>query len=201
MHRNIRRHLDIAIEISCDNVPNMENTLVVIDNSGSMQSPVANSNHLMCKEAGAIFGMILAKRSNADIMEFCTTARYIRYNLKDSVMDFGRTFASKNKVGHGTNFDAIFQTARKKYDRIVIFSDMQTWVGGRTPEKMMANYMKRTKANPFVYAFDLRGYGSSQFSTGRAFQLAGFSDKVFDIMSMLETDRNALVNAIKKVEL
>ena len=150
-----------------------------------------------------IFGMLLAKRSNADLMEFGSTARYIRYNLNDNVMDFGAKFHQKNQVGHGTDFHAIFNTAKRKYDRIVVFSDMQGWVGHYSPKTAYDAYKNRTGANPFVYMFDLRGYGSSQLSTGndKVFQLAGFNEKIFDIMRLLETDRHALVNAINAVEL
>jgi len=199
--RKIRSYLNKAIEKSVDNVPYLENTLVVIDNSGSMGSPVSNSQHLTCVEAGAIFGMIVAKRSNADILEFGTTARYIKYSLREDVMCFGAGFAGRNRVGHGTNFHAIFQTAKKAYDRIIIFSDMQAWINYKEPSSAVRQYMKRTGADPFIYAFDLRGYGSNQFSDGKLFQLAGFSDKVFDTMSLLETDPRALVNQISKVEL
>ena len=198
--RQIRAALDKAIGLSCDNVPALENSLIVIDNSGSMQSAVANSKHLQCSEAGAIFGMILAKKSNADIMEFGTNARYIPYNLKDSVMEFGATFAQRNKVGHGTDFNAIFKKADKAYDRIVILSDMQGWIGGGAPNKTVAEYKNRFKVDPFIYSFDLRGYGSMQFPEKNVFALAGFSDKVFDIMQLLETDRQALVTKIEAVE-
>lgn len=199
--RKVRKYLSKAIEKSVNNVPYLENTLVVIDNSGSMQSAVSNSQHMACVEVGAIFGMIVAKRSNADIMEFGTTARYINYGLNEDVMRFGAGFAGRNKVGHGTNFHAIFQKAKKAYDRIVIFSDMQAWINYNEPSSAVRQYMKRTGANPFIYAFDLRGYGTKQFSSDKVFQLAGFSDKVFDTMSLLETDRQALVNTINKVEL
>ena len=201
--RKVRHALAKAIEIACQNVPNLANTLVVVDNSGSMSSPVTGSQHLMCSEAGAIFGMLLAKRSNADLMEFGSTARYIRYNLNDNLMDFGAKFHQKNQVGHGTDFHAIFNTAKRKYDRIVVFSDMQGWVGHYSPKTAYEAYKNRTGANPFVYMFDLRGYGSSQLSTGndKVFQLAGFNEKIFDIMRLLETDRHALVNAINAVEL
>jgi hypothetical protein len=40
-----------------------------------------------------------------------------------------------------------------------------------------------------------------QFPERNVFCIAGFSDKVFDIMKLLETDKQALVNEIKKVEL
>ena len=199
--RLIRQALEKAIDIACVNVPNLENTLVVVDNSGSMTSPVAGSEHIYCSELGAIFGMMLAKRSNADLMEFGTTARYIPYNLRQSVMSFGANFSDSNEVGHGTDFKAIFNTANRVYERVVIFSDMQGWVGYYASGEAFKNYCNRTGANPYVYNFDLRGYGTLQFPEDKVFQLAGFSEKVFDLMKVLETDRQALVNAINAVEL
>lgn len=201
--RRIRQALAKAVEIACENVPNLQNTLVVVDNSGSMTSPAAGSKHLMCSEAGAIFGMLLAKRSNADLMEFGTTARYISYNLNDDVMKFGAKFNQLNKVGHGTDFKSIFHKAKRKYDRIVIFSDMQGWIGHYSPQTAYQDYRKRTGANPFVYMFDLGGYGTTQLNDNdsKVFQLAGFNEKVFDVMQLLETDRKALVNAINAIEL
>lgn len=198
--RKVRKALDKAINISCNNVPNLENTLVVIDNSGSMGCSVAGSNHLKCNEAGAIFGMILAKKSNADVMEFATSARYIPYDLDQSVMRFGAKFAQKNKVGHGTNFHSIFQKAHKAYDRIVIFSDMQGWIGNYTPKKAFESYCKRYSCDPFVYSFDLRGHGTLQFPENKVACVAGFSDKVFDMMKVCETDKKALVRKIEAVE-
>lgn len=200
-HRRVANALERAIEIACDNVPDLQNTLVVVDNSGSMHSAVSNSEHILCNEMGAMFGMILAKRSNADIMEFGTNARYINYRLSDSVMEFGKNFERNNKVGHGTNFHSIFQTAKKAYDRIVIFSDMQGWIGYHTPTSALKTYSNRYGANPFIYSFDLRGYGSLQFPENRVFALAGFSEKVFDLMSVVEQDPWVLVNKIDAVEL
>ncbi|MFK7948890.1 MAG: TROVE domain-containing protein [Saprospiraceae bacterium] len=201
--RKIRQALAKAVEIACENVPNLENTLVVIDNSGSMTSPASGSLHLMCSEAGAIFGMLLAKQSNADLMEFGTSARYIDYDLNDDIMKFGEGFSYKNQVGHGTDFKSIFRKANRQYDRIVIFSDMQGWIGQYSPQTAYQDYRNRTGANPFVYMFDLGGYGSTQLNNNdsKVFQIAGFNEKVFEIMSLLETDRQALVKAINNVEL
>lgn len=199
--RLIRAALNKAIEIACNNVPDLKNTLVVVDNSGSMCSPVAGSEHMQCAEMGAVFGMLLAKRCNADLMEFGTTARYVPYNIQDSAMSFGANFGANNKVGHGTNFHAIFETATKAYDRIVIFSDMQGWVGYYAPDKAFKKYCTEKNVNPYVYCFDLRGYGSLQFPEDKVFQLAGFSEKVFDLMKVLETDRQALVNDINATEI
>jgi hypothetical protein len=82
---------------------------------------------------------------------------------------------------------------------------MQGWVSdmrGRTlPSSSFESYKSRTGANPFVYSFDLAGYGTLQFPQSKVYCLAGFSEKVFDIMKLLEEDKNALVNKIKKVSL
>lgn len=201
VHRRIIQALETAIEIACDNVPDLKKTLVVIDNSGSMGTSVAGSDHITCNEMGAIFGMILAKRSNADIMEFGDHARYIPYNLGDSVLEFGKNFARNNQVGHGTNFHSIFQTAKRKYNRIVIFSDMQGWKGYYSPKNAFEIYKAQHRANPYIYSFDLRAYGSLQFPEDKVFMLAGFSEKVFDMMKVVEQDPQVLVNTIEAIEL
>lgn len=42
---------------------------------------------------------------------------------------------------------------------------------------------------------------SLQFPEDKVFALAGFSEKVFDLMALLETDRLALVREIEKISL
>ena len=199
--RKVREALSRAVDLSCKNVPSLENTLVVVDNSGSMGGGVSNTNSMKYSEMGALFAMVLAKNSNADLMEFGDTARYIPFNLSDSALQFSSNFERMNKVGHGTNFNAIFEKAQKRYDRIIIFSDMQGWIGVHAPIRAFNDYKSRTGANPFIYSFDLAGYGSLQFPEHNVFALAGFSEKTFDLMRVLEQDRLALVNTIKAVEL
>ena len=82
---------------------------------------------------------------------------------------------------------------------------MQGWVNYYTPAKTFAKtfneYKERTGANPFIYSFYLNSYGSMQFPEQNVFALAGFSEKVFDIMKLLEQDKKALVNEINKMVL
>lgn len=203
--RLIAQALSNAVDISCQNVKALGlegTTLIAVDNSGSMGSPVAKSPHMQMSELGALFGIVLGKAINADIMEFGDTARYIGYNLNDHSMDFAANFPSKNKVGHGTNFHSVLQKADKKYDRIIFFSDMQGWAGGYgTPEGDLKAYNKKFDANPFIYSFDLAGYGTMQFKENRVFALAGFSDKIFDLMKVVEKDPQSIIAEIKKTEI
>lgn len=192
--------LNRALDISLVNVPEFPGkSLIVIDHSGSMQAPIANGV-LERKLVGDVFAAALFKNGDADTMVFGTNAGYVKgLNPDDSTLTLARTTGSVDH-GWGTDFHAIFRTANKKYDRIVIFSDMQGWIGHSHPGDAFSAYKRQTGANPFVYSFDLAGYGSLQFPENRVFQIAGFSEKTFDIMKMLEQDRNALVHKIESVK-
>ena len=161
-----------------------------MDVSGSMMGRAS--------EIASLFGAVLAKANNCDVMTFATDANYKSYNPLDSVMSIRSGFKYS---GGGTNFKAIFTKANKKYDRVIILSDMQGWMGYTSPSKEFNSYKAKFGASPFVYSWDLAGYSTLQFPESGIFALAGFSDKVFDIMSLLETDKNALYNEIKSVQL
>ncbi len=181
--------LNKAVDISINNVPKFDGeTLVVLDESGSMTGKPAT--------IGALFSAVLVKSNNADFITFSDNARYRNVNPMDSTITIAQSikFASG-----GTNFHSIFQTANKKYDRVIILSDMQGWIGHETPTFEFNQWKKSTDSNPFVYSFDLNSYGSMQFPEQNVFCLAGFSEKIFTIMGLLEKDRKALVNEIKNV--
>ena len=133
-------------------------------------------------------------------MRFSDDASFVKAKGRDSMMSIAQGLVQNARAG-GTNFHAIFEAARQPYDRIVILSDMQGWMGTGTPKQVFEQYKKRTGARPFVYSFDLAGYGSLQLPEEKVYCLAGFSDKVFDLMKLLESDRHALVNAIRAVNL
>lgn len=189
--RDVLIALSMAIEISLKNVPVFEgDTLVVLDVSGSMEGKPA--------QIGSLFSAVLIKANNCDFMTFSNHAQYVNVNPMDTAITIANSI---NFSAGGTNFPSIFQTANKKYDRVIILSDMQGWVGHHTPKQEFDIWRKNTNSNPFVYSFDLQGYGSMQFPEKNVFCLAGFSDKVFDTIKMLETDKNAIINAINDVKL
>jgi 60 kDa SS-A/Ro ribonucleoprotein len=193
--RTVLMALNKAVDIAVNNVPKFDGeTLVVLDVSGSMQEMHmgTKSPHII----GALFSAVLVKSNNCDFMVFADNAQYHNINPMDSTITISNSlrFASG-----GTNFHSIFKTANKKYERIIILSDMQGWLGGYTPTREFAEYKKITGANPFVYSFDLKNYGSMQFPETNVFALAGFSEKVFDTMKMMEQDKRALFNEIGKV--
>jgi hypothetical protein len=178
-------------------------TVVVVDVSGSMNAPVSAKSSLSgmsCREAATLMATLLAKKNDADFMVFADSAGYVKVNTLDSVSTIVGNIEAKRGVPHvggGTDFNSIWQSLKGSYDRIIILSDMQGWVGG-SADTSYGKYCKRTGATPFVYSYDLQGYGTVQLPEEKVFVMAGLSERVFDLMKLLEQDKEALVNTIEK---
>lgn len=189
--RSVLVALSEAVDIACQNAPRWDgNTLVALDVSGSMQGRTA--------DIAGLFAAILIKSNNADLLQFSDGASYKSVNPSDSVTTIAKQIRYS---GGGTNFHSIFETANVAYDRIFILSDMQGWVNYHAPTSSFESYKKRYSCNPKVYSLDLAGYGDMQFPQQNVYAIAGFSDKIFDVMKLLEEDRQALINKIKAIEL
>ncbi len=189
--RTVMVALNSALDKSVANVPKLDGrNLIALDCSGSMTGKPA--------QIGSLFAAVLVKANDVDLLLFNDRAWYKTINPMDSTL----TIASTLRVAEGgTNFHIIFKTANKAYDRIIILSDMQAWIGGYAPTAAFQEYKRRLSAKPVVYSFDLAGYGTLQFPEKDVYCLAGFSEKVFDIMKLLEQDKHALIRDIERIEL
>ena len=186
-----------ACEIACNNVPKLEGkTLIALDVSGSMSSA-------RVADIASLFTAVLLKTNDCDLITFSDGAQYRMVNTDDSVMTI------KNSIKYacgGTNFEAIFLTANKAYDRVILLSDMQAWLQDgwfvKSPKAAYEWYKREYNApNCKFYSIDLAGYGTMQLPQPDVYCLAGFSEKIFDLMKHFECDKNALVSAIKNVNL
>jgi len=225
--RKVLAAMSRAVDISCKNVPKLENTLVAVDVSGSMDSALIASKQDMkrheirgteattMKQAASLFGAILVKAGYGDLMIFASDSKYIDYNPEDSALSIANSASQHSGYqGHGTCFGSIFRRANRKYDRVVIFSDMQGWQGSYfadfnsymdngAPIKSLDAYKKKYNADPKIYSVNMAESGGSMFnlSSSKVVPLAGFSEKLFNLMEIAEQDRNALINAINAVDL
>lgn len=195
------RQISRACELACSNVPKLSGkTLVALDVSGSMES--AN-----VADTAALFTAVLVKSNDCDIITFSDNAQYKFVNPDDSLM----TIKDSLKFASGrTNFIDVFNKANKRYDRVILLSDMQaweacgyTWLGYADLRPSAAYNAYKRKYNPDCkcYSVDLAGYGTLQLPEKDVYCLAGFSEKIFDLMKLFEEDKDALVNTIKSVEL
>jgi len=185
--------LNDAVDQSLDNVPRFAGkTLVALDGSGSMMGrPI---------KIGALFAATLAKANDADVMLFSDSANYVSLNRRDSTLSVATWLESKC-ASAGTNFHAIFQQATRAYDRIIILSDMQGWIGHIAPTSSFDAWKKKYDATPRVFSFDLNGYGTLQFPQRDVYCLAGFSDKTLETLKQLDSDQAAFLRQIEAIEL
>lgn len=202
--RNILIALNKAVDLSLKNVPDLPGkTAVVLDTSGSMGGMYGSQGNKTPIQIGSLFASVLYKGMNADLVLFSETARFLEPEVNDSTFTIQKEIF-KNFDNGGTNFHSIFrlfEEEKKKYDRIIILSDGEAWMGYRSANTSLKHYKKAFGIDPKVYSFDLQGYGTIQFPESNTYFLSGFSDKVFDLMNMLERDKNAMVREIEEIEL
>jgi hypothetical protein len=197
--RAILAAIDKAATISLGNLPKLNgDTLIAVDNSHSMNGRPIN--------IASMFAAAIYKQSNADVIVFSNTAKYATLNPNDGVISIANNIKNACNPA-GTNFQAIFSTANRKYDRIIILSDMQAWINtsryrnDSRPTENLEKYRRRYLADPKIWSFDLAGYGTLQFPERNVYALAGFSEKIFGIMEVIEADKENLINTIESVEL
>lgn len=198
------RALNKAVDIACGNVPKLSGkTLIAVDHSGSMggfgYSREATVDSKTPQGIGDLFAAVMFKSQdgNADVMVFGSTAGYVTgLNPDDSILTIMKQIAHAN-FGHATNFPDVLKKANKSYERVITLSDMQSYIGEASAERQT---YERKHGKIQYYNFDLAGHGTTIFKE-RTYELVGFSEKVFDIMAVLERDPNALVNAIEAVVL
>lgn len=196
--RKVISALNKATDISLSNVPKMKgNTLVVLDGSGSMGWGEDPKNPF---RIGSLFASVLVKANNADYVCFADSAEYQNLNIDNTILGI-QTEIEQKRINGGTDFNSIFQILNKPYDRIVILSDMQGWVGYFSPKEAFSKYKKRTNCDPYIYSFDLAGHGTLEFPEQNICALAGFSDKIFDLMKIVEEDPQVLIHKIESITL
>lgn len=195
--------LSRALDISAQNIPKFEGeTAVFIDKSGSMQGDAITKS--------ALFGAMLVKSNNADVILWDDKAETISLNPADSIPTLAGQILAHCRYMGGTNIAVPFQEATRSYNRILILTDQQSWGhdanyynwGSHTsgPAEFQ-KYKTRTKSDAFLFNWDMRGHGSLNFPERNVATLAGWSDRVFEIMKLVETDKQALVNTIRKIEI
>ena len=185
--------LSKAVDLSLRNVPRFSGrTLIAMDCSGSMIGRPM--------KIGSLFAAVLYKANDADLMLFSGDAQFVTFDKNDATLTIASRIEDKAEWS-GTNFHAIFQRAKTNaYDRVVILSDMQAWMGYHSPKDAFEAYAQRVKMRPRIYSFDLAGYGSMQFPERNVYALAGWSDKSLDTLKFLEQDKRALIREIDRIE-
>ncbi len=184
---NWKRALGRTLDLTVANIPALDNTLVVIDTSGSMQGHVSNRSAMSRVEVAAVMAMATAKRSrDVDVVIYGQTNAQLRFRRGASVLDGVREVVGRiGSVGHATfGHTAVAQWFDpSRHRRVVIFTDDQQQDAGKV----------RLDHVPLVYTFNLAGYAPSALAAGARgrYTLGGFTDATFTAMQVLEEGHNA----------
>jgi 60 kDa SS-A/Ro ribonucleoprotein len=219
MPSSITNALHDALEFATYNVPEIPgNVYVFPDVSGSMQSSVtgngryyAQSSEVRCVDVAALVGAVV-KRGNPDaqVIPVDTSLHTgARIDPRDTVMTNAQKLA--NFGGGGTDLGLATQylaQQNKKVDAIIVVSDNESWAdrhwGGGT--SLHSGFEKLRKRNPQakMVCIDVQpnSYTQAKDVPGKVLNIAGWSDRVFDVMSAwLKNDKTQWVDQIKQIEL
>ena len=185
-----------------------ENTKVVIaaDVSGSMQTPVSARSKVQRFDIGLMLAMLLQNRC-ANVMTgmFGNTWKIInvpKNNILGNVMEFHRR---EGEVGYATNGYLVVEDLlrhKQVVDKVMMFTDCQLWnSSGNSDISGLWKKYKLMAPAAKLYLFDLAGYGNTPLNVMRddVYLIAGWSDKVFDVLNAIENGSDALgkINAIE----
>ncbi|MFF3390327.1 TROVE domain-containing protein [Streptomyces sp. NPDC002669] len=177
--------LEKALGHSLDNVPALPGrTLVLVDRSGSMWSPLSDHSQLNRADAAAIFGTALALRAaDADLVQFGTSSAPVKHRRSESVLKVLERFGDLG----GTDTEQAVRRHYRDHDRVLIVTDEQatfSYAGDATaavPDTVP------------VYTWNLAGYrvGHAPSGNGARHTFGGLSDAAFRMVPLLEAGRNA----------
>lgn len=201
--------LEHAIQVSARNIAGFDETcsiVVACDVSGSMQYPLSPKSKILRYDIGLMLGMLLKSRCKK-VMTGIFGDRWKIINLPDTgvLSNVEALYKREGEVGYSTNGYLVIKdliVREAQIDKVMIFTDCQLWnsSGSLQLEDMWKTY-KKICPSAKLYLFDLAGYGNTPLDITRndVYLIAGWSDKVFDILAAIDQGSDVL-KEIKQIE-
>ncbi|QMW00212.1 TROVE domain-containing protein [Spirosoma foliorum] len=199
--------LEDAIYASVANLRGFDSqtsVVVACDVSGSMQKPISPNSKVLLYDIGLLLGMLLqAKCRNVLSGMFGDRWKTIALPARSILANMDEFYRREGEVGYSTNgYLVINDLIQKRYkaDKVMLFTDTQLWDSNtgnnQSANTLSAKWMqyKRLFPDARLYLFDLAGYGNVPLRVEKndVFLIAGWSDKVFDVLQALEEGQTTL---------
>jgi len=207
--------LEEAVMHSARNIRGFSDTSAVViacDVSGSMQKPVSDRSKIMNYDLGLMLAMLLQSRcQNVRTGMFGDTWKVIHVSHHHILANVQEFYNREGEVGYSTNGYLVIQDLIRKrtvVDKVMIFTDCQLWnssSGNVNDSACISVLWKRYREfapEARLYLFDLNGYGHTPVDvrSDGVFLVAGWSDKIFDVLAAIEEGRDTL-SEIDRIEL
>jgi hypothetical protein len=206
----VLKGLEKALQISLNNVPKLGGiTFTSIDVSGSMTVALSEKSVVSRAQVASLYGSILDYISTKSIISAFGTDFAVIPMGGSSILQNIESVTEQH-LGHSTNgWKAIrYLNDNKKFvDRVVLFSDMVLYntsaYGSESFVKEFLKYQRNINPNVFVYLVDLAGYGLATLPEGHknVVNVAGYSDKIFNYISLFETNRETMIQEIENFKI
>jgi hypothetical protein len=184
--------LEKALDLSLDSIPQLDGrTLILIDTSHSMHSPLSKRSTLMRWDAAVTFGLAVARRCEAaEVVSFSSGWPPIRQFPLVAGESLLRSIRRWEHDGYfldrGTDTVRALRTTYQQHDRVLIVTD----------EQAQHDHQLVTHAIPSqvpLYTWNLGGYRYGHSPAGRSnrYVLGGLSDAAFQVVPILERGKHA----------
>jgi hypothetical protein len=184
--------LETALQYSTANIPAWRRrTLALVDTSGSMVGKtLSKESKIQILHAAALFGIALAnKGEQVDLYGFDDTVWEHKHRKGASVLRSVEEFNRKVRGG-GTHTAAALKATFKGHDRVIIFTDEQTFGPGRG--YWQGDVGSQIPTSVPIYSYNLAGYAPAMLDTSSTrHQLAGLTDATFAMIPMIESGQRA----------
>jgi hypothetical protein len=203
--------LETAVMISAHNIKGFDVTTSVViacDVSGSMQQPISPKSKVLLYDIGLMLGMLMQSQcKNVVSGMFGDKWKIINMPKRSVLSNVNEYYKREGEVGYSTNGYLVIEdliNRKECIDKVMLFTDVQMWNSENT-NHTFANSWNRYKAiapNAKLYLFDLAGYGHAPINMQKndVYLIAGWSDKVFEVLHALE-DKSSALNFINRIEL
>ncbi len=199
----IMQALEDAITASVVNMRGFDaNTRVLIasDVSGSMSVPVSAKSKVQMYDIGLVMSMLLKSKCKLAITSiFGTEFKVVNMPSENILANTDQMDHYSSQVGWATNGHLVIEhlvQTKTMIDKVMIFTDMQLWNSSGDGGHLASAWTQYKKLQPTarLYIFDLQGYGQAPIKLLRddVHLIAGWSDKIFDILHAIENGSNAL---------
>ncbi len=203
--------LEDAVKASVHNLRGFdasEDILVACDVSGSMQKPVSARSKVLLYDIGLVLGMLLQSKCKSVVTGmFGDSWKVINMPGRAVLQNVQEYYRREGEVGYSTNGHLVIEDLidrNVKMDKVMMFTDCQMWNSSGTRATIRSAWARYRSMYPQakLYLFDLAGYGNTPLKVENdgVHLIAGWSDKIFDVLQAIEDGASA-VEQIKKIQL
>ena len=203
--------LEKAVRESVNNLEGFgadTSVLVAADVSGSMFTTISPKSSVMNYDIGILLSMLLKSKCSSVISGmFGDSWKVLNLPQENILANTIEMKRREGEVGYSTNGYKVIDYLvdnNIKMDKVMMFTDMQMWDSTYREKHIQKSWAKYRQMYPEakLYLFDLQGYGQApvRLVGDDVTLIAGWSDKVFDVLNAVENGAEVL-DQIKNIEI